>query len=69
MFGVLDLDIHMIMEFLNMNNFGSSAIVDDMKKHSGWDHGRVVIMGHNIIRDPLTTKIISILGKGKAPIT
>ena len=49
--------------------FGSSAIVDDMKKHYGWDHGRVVIMGHNIIRDPLTTKIISILGKGKAPMT
>jgi hypothetical protein len=47
--------------------FGSSAIVEDMKSLPGWDRGLVVINStYSIIRDALTTQIISIRGKGKA---
>lgn len=46
--------------------FGSSAIVKDMESLPGWNNGLVVINSeYSIIRDPLTTQIVSIKGKGK----
>ena len=40
--------------------FGTSWVIDDMKKLPGWEEGLVVIDPTYIVRDPLTNLVIGI---------
>ena len=49
--------------------FGTNAVITDIKQLPGWSVGKVIINSrYSIMRDPITTKIISILGQGKTNI-
>ena len=51
------------------NYFGTSAIVNDMQSLPGWKSGLIILDSrYSIVRDPDTTLIISICGKGKQPM-